>query len=68
MKEEVLRGAAKSIKEFRPVIHMEQLKSGEDSLESFLEKQNCIIPGNGSNLIVRHEDDPIRQIFSKWSR
>jgi FkbM family methyltransferase len=63
MEEAVINGAAKTIKKFQPVMHVEQLKSNKASLHKLIKKFDYKIVDLGADLLAYHKDDPIQQIF-----
>lgn len=58
MEMEALRGAEKSIQQFRPKLLIEKIKSDENEIQQFLLKYDYKIFPAGINILAIHQDDP----------
>jgi hypothetical protein len=58
MEMEALRGAEKSIQQFRPQLLIEKIKSDENEIQQFLLKYDYKIFPAGINILAIHQDDP----------
>jgi FkbM family methyltransferase len=59
MEMEALRGAAESIRKFRPVLMIEKIKSSETEITGFLKDQGYQIFPLGINILAVHDSDPV---------
>lgn len=56
MEIEALRGAERTLGQFRPVLLIEWIKSNRDELQSFLESKGYLIEEHGANLLATCDD------------
>ena len=61
MEEAALRGAAKTLEQFKPLLFVETIKSDKDAIEAYLKGFGYEIIANGMNILAVHKDDPTRE-------
>jgi FkbM family methyltransferase len=58
MEEEVLAGAARTLSEKRPILHIEWIKSSKERISEILQRLDYAIFAKGINLVAIHKNDP----------
>lgn len=58
MEEEVLAGAAQTLSEKRPILHIEWIKSSKERISEILQRLDYAIFAKGINLVAIHKSDP----------
>jgi FkbM family methyltransferase len=65
MEEKVLSGSINTISKFKPIIHLEKLKSNATNLVNFMTQYGYIIKELGPNMLCIHESDPVKQYIQQ---
>ncbi|WP_242009954.1 FkbM family methyltransferase [Acetobacter conturbans] len=68
MEIEVLEGARESLRTLRPVIFIEYIKVGKETLTSYFAGIDYIVMEAGINIIAVHKDDPLAEILSNIAK
>ena len=61
MEMEVLEGAKQSVEKHKPILMIEIVKSGRETIESFLNQRGYRTIPTGINILAVHNDDPINK-------